>query len=266
MAIADSPLHGGGFIALDAQGNVYLSSGDGPNPHISKLSPSGQLLAQFTGFKGDAGVHGVAVDSQGNVYGAAQGGNDVVKFSPAGKLISRIGASQIAVPGGLAVDSHDALYVADEGGDAVEVFSPSGKLTRTIRGPFIRTRGLAVDAEGQLYVADHERGRVLKLDASGKQLASWGQGLNGISLSYPIEISLDGQGNVFVTDPGDMALQKLSPDGKLLAAWPARDKHHPIGVAALPDGTTFTTEDADDGKTARVVERSPAGKELVVWQ
>ena len=74
------------------------------------------------------------------------------------------------------------------------------------------------------------------------------------------------QGNVFVTDPGDMALQKLSPDGKLLAAWPARDKHHPIGVAALPDGTTFTTEDADDGKTARVVERSPAGKELVVWQ
>src|SRR5437879_13214584 len=95
-AIANSPLHSGGFIALDVQGNVYLSSGDGPNPHISKLSPSGQLLAQFTGFKGDAGVHGVAVDRQGKVYGAAQGGNDVVKLLHAGQMILRHSDSTIA--------------------------------------------------------------------------------------------------------------------------------------------------------------------------
>ena len=265
-AIANSPLHSGGFIALDVQGNVYLSSGDGPNPHISKLSPSGQLLAQFIGFSGDSGVQGVAVDSQGNVYGADQGANDVVKFSAAGKVLSTIGASQIGEPGGLAVDSHDVLYVADEAGAAVEVFSPSGKLTQTIRGTFGKTRGLAVGTLGQLYVVDHERGRVLTLDPSGKQLASWGEGVNGITLSYPIDISLDSLGDIFVTDPGDNALQKLSSDGKLLAKWPARDKYHPISVAALPDGRTFTTEDADDGKSARVVERSPAGSELAVWR
>src|SRR5207249_12006998 len=93
-----------------------------------------------------------------------------------------------------------------------------------------------------------------------------GEGVNGITLSYPIEISLDNLGDIFVTDPGDNALQKLSSDGKLLAKWPARDKYHPISVAALPDGRTFTTEDADDGKSARVVERSPAGSELAVWR
>src|SRR5437773_5663865 len=99
-AIANSPLHSGGFIALDVQGNVYLSSGDGPNPRISKLSPSGQLLTQFIGFSGDSGVQGVAVGSQGNVYGADQDANGVGKFSAAGKVLSTIGASQIGEPGG----------------------------------------------------------------------------------------------------------------------------------------------------------------------
>lgn len=264
-AIADTPLHAGGFITLDVEGNIYLSSGDGPNPRISKLSRAGQLLTKFVGFTGDSGVQGVAVDSEGNVYGADQGANDVVEFSPAGKVIANIGALQIGEPGGLAVDTHDSLYVADEASDVIEVFSPGGKLTRTIRGTFGKTRGLAADAQGQLYVVDHENGRVLKLDSSGTELASWGGGVNGITFSYPIEISLDGLGDIFVTDPGDNALQKLSLDGKLLAKWPARNKYHPIAVAALPDGTTFTTEDADDGKSARVVERSLDGRELAIW-
>jgi len=258
-------IHSDGFIALDGQGNTYVSSGDGPNPHISKLSTSGQLLAKFVGFTGDIGVQGVAVDGQGNVYGAEQGANDVVKFSPDGQVISRIGASQIGGPGGLAVDLRGVLYVADEVNNAVEVFSPNGTLKQTIRGAFGKTRGLAVDGLGQLYVADHESGRVLKLDPSGKLLASFGQGVNDIMLSYPIDVALDRQGDIFVTDPGGMALQKISPDGMLLAKWPARDSHHPISVEALPDGTTYTTEDADDGKSARIVERSPTGSELAVW-
>ena len=220
---------------------------------------------KFVGFTGDSGVQGVAVDGEGNVYGADQGANDVVKFSPTGKVVATIGASQIGEPGGLAVDSHDSLYVADEANAVIEVFSPAGKLTRTIRGTFGKTRGLAVDAVGQLYVVDHEKGRVLKLDSTGVQLASWGEGVNGVNLSYPIEISMDTVGDLFVTDSGDNALRKLSLEGKLLATWPARNKYHPIAVAALPDGTTFTTEDADDGKSARVVERSPAGRELAVW-
>lgn len=263
--LSNTPLLSGGFIALDTQGNIYLSSGDGPNPHISKLSPTGQFLTRFVGFTGQSGVQGVAVDSKGNVYGADQGANDVVKFSSDGRLIATIGANQIGEPGGLAVDSHDSLYVADEASDVVEVFLPTGRLTRTIRGTFGKTRGLSVDDRGQLYVADHEKGHVVKLDSSGKQLASWGDGVNGITLSYPIEISLDRLGDVFVTDPGDNALQKLSSDGRLLAKWQATGNYHPIAVAALPDGTTFTTEDADDGKSARVVERSPAGSWLAVW-
>src|SRR5437667_7197647 len=65
-AIANSPLHSGGFIALDVQGNVYLSSGDGPNPRISKLSPSGQSLTQFIGLCGVSAVSAVAVATMGH--------------------------------------------------------------------------------------------------------------------------------------------------------------------------------------------------------
>src|SRR5207237_478054 len=106
-------------------------------------------------------------------------------------------------PGGLALDSHDVLYVTDEAGAAVEVFAPSGKLTQTIRGTFGKTRGLAVGTLGQLYVVDHERGRVLTLDPSGKQLASWGEGVDGIG---GLERRPDDLDTVFVRYLGQTSL------------------------------------------------------------
>jgi serine/threonine-protein kinase len=266
LTITDRPLiNTGGFIALGPDGNLYVSSGDGPGPRITEVSPDGKPLMQFSGFTDDSGVQGVAVDSHGNVYGADQGSNDVVEFSSGGKLITRIGTSAISEPGGLAVDSQDSLYIADEGKNAIMVFSSSHRLIRTIQGTFGKVRGLYVDAQDQIFVVDHDNGTIQKLDPNGKRLAVWGSGADTLSFSYPIEITQDGSGNLFVTDPGDLAVQKLGPDGTVLGKWKASSNHHPIAIVALPDGTTYATEDDDAGKTARVVKRSPAGLEVVAW-
>lgn len=266
VVVTSQPLiNTGGFIALGPDENLYVSSGDGPRPHVSKVSPAGALLMQFSGFAGDSGVQGVAIDSHGNVYASDQGSNDVVKFSPDGKLIARIGTSMIGEPGGLTIDKDDNLYVADEGSSAIEVFSSNGAEVRTIRGTFGKTRGAMIDMNGNLLVVDHENGVIQKLDPSGSRLAVWGNGTGGLTLSYPIEIGADGKGDLFVTDPGNLAIRKVAPDGTLLATWTASGKHHPIAIVVLPDGTTYTTEDDDSGKTARVVHRSPAGVELVAW-
>jgi DNA-binding beta-propeller fold protein YncE len=266
--IAGALIYSGGFVALDAQGNLYVSSGDnGPNPRISKLSPAGQLLLQFVGFSPNVGVEGVAVDSVGNVYGADEGTNQVVKFSPTGKVIAKIGgAAQIGQPSGLAVDSHDALYVADQGQNAIDIYSTAGSLRQRIVGDFVKPRGVAIDAGGNLYITDHDNNRVEKLDPSGRVLATWGSGVGGVTLSYPIDVGLDAQGDVYVTDPGDSALQKISPGGKVLATWPAAGGYHPIAVAVQGDGTTFDTEDDPAGTSARVVKRSPAGVQVAVWK
>jgi tripartite motif-containing protein 71 len=265
-SIAGTLINSGGFIALDAQGNVYVSSGDGPTPRVTKLSSAGQRLMQFVGFSANVGVQGVAVDSRGYVYAADEGANDVVKFSPTGKIVAKVGAGKIGQPGGLAVDTHDALYVADEGGNAIEVFSSTGVLIRKILGDFIKPRGVAVDTLGQLYVTDHDNNRLEKLDPSGRRLATWGNGISGVTLNYPIDVALDAQGDVYVTDPGDSALKKISASGRLLATWLAAGAYNPIAVAAQADGTTYATEDDPTGTSARVIKRSPAGEQLAVWK
>jgi DNA-binding beta-propeller fold protein YncE len=68
------------YIAVDSQGNVYLSHGD----RVQKLSPTGDLLASWGG-TGDAPGRfkepmGIAVDSADSVYVADSGNNRIQKL------------------------------------------------------------------------------------------------------------------------------------------------------------------------------------------
>jgi len=121
----------------------------------------------------------------GNVYGADEGANDVVKFSPSGNVLAKIGAEEISQPGGLPVDAHGALYVADEGGNAIEISSATGALMRKITVGFLKPRGVTVDTLGQLYVEGHDNDRIEKLDPSGSRLATSGHGVGSVTLQCP---------------------------------------------------------------------------------
>jgi tripartite motif-containing protein 71 len=97
--IANLPLYSASSIAVDALGDVYVSSSS-PGSNIQKFSSEGTSLAQWGSYGSGNGqfapAYGLTVDGTGNVYVADYGGNRVVKFitPPAITLVSDVGNDQ----------------------------------------------------------------------------------------------------------------------------------------------------------------------------
>ncbi len=118
-------------IAVDSNGNIYLSSQGGS---ISKLFPGGGSEA-FAGF----GSHGIAVDSDGNVYTAD--GPTVRVISPTGSIrtvagsnsgyIDDVGtAAKFSGPSAVAVDPIGNIYVSDNGNGRIRKIFTNSELSK----------------------------------------------------------------------------------------------------------------------------------------
>src|SRR4029453_5084899 len=149
--------------------------------------------------------HGFYVDRDGNVWVTdAQGrdgkGHQVLKFSPAGKLLLTLGKA--GVPG--------------SGPD--ELNQPSD---------------VVVAPNGDIFVADgHDAGsnmRIVKYTKDGKFIKSWGKpGTGPGELNVPHALAFDSKGRVFVADRANNRLQIFDQEGKLLDEW--RQFSRPTGV------------------------------------
>ncbi len=144
--------------------------------------------------------HGIYVDADDNVWIAdAVGyapvpdglGHTIMKFSPDGELLMRLGKEGVA-------------------GDGTDVFNkPSDML---------------VAPNGDIFVADgHDAGgnnRIIKFDKDGNYLMQWGSmgGENG-EFRDPHALAMDSQGRLFVGDRGNSRLQIFSQDGEHIATW-----------------------------------------------
>jgi DNA-binding beta-propeller fold protein YncE len=137
--------------------------------------------------------------------------------------------------------------------------------------------------DGTLYVihrcfanscAGRSEAPILKYDASGKLLKSWGEGM----FNFPHGATVDRSGNLWVTDAGGEGgkghqVFKFSPDGKVLmtlgkagvSGSGADLFDQPNDVLVVPDGTIFVTDSHRNGKNNRVVKFSKDGKFIKEW-
>jgi DNA-binding beta-propeller fold protein YncE len=81
-------------VAWDAAGNIYVADGLGNNNRIAKFTPGGDFTATF-GHTGSGpgefrGVHGLAIDGNGNLYVADAGNNRIQVLDGQGKFRSEI--------------------------------------------------------------------------------------------------------------------------------------------------------------------------------
>lgn len=115
---------------------------------------------------------------------------------------------------------------------------------------------------------------ILRLDASGKLLKSWGAGM----FNFPHGASVDRQGNLWVTDARGAdgkghQVFKFSPDGEVLMTLGKKGvsgsgpEHFdlPTDVVVAPDGTIFVTDSHRNGKNNRVVKFTKDGKYIKEW-
>jgi len=137
--------------------------------------------------------------------------------------------------------------------------------------------------DGAIYVihrcfanscADRKEAPILKYDASGTLLKSWGQGM----FVFPHGATIDRDGNLWVTDArGENGkghqVFKFNPDGKVLmtlgkagVSGSGPDSFdQPTDVLVAPNGDIFVTDSHRSGKNNRVVKFTKEGKYIKEW-
>jgi hypothetical protein len=211
------------------------------NPPILEFNPSGKLLKSF-GAGLFAYPHGFTVDHAGNLWVTdvndaetvlgmsaknAAGvvmGQEVMKLSPAGKILMTLGKEGVA-------------------GNGTDTFD--------------RPTGVAIAPNGDIFVTDghlpnkHNNGRVLKFSKDGKFIKSWGKrGSAPGDFDEPHDIYLGGSLNrIYIADRRNQRIQVFDQDGKFIAAW--KQFGEPSSVFVGKDDTIYVGAGFPDANAKR---------------
>ncbi len=268
---SDARFHYPSGVAVDGDGNVYVT--DGENSTVRKVTPAGVVttLAGLGGNYGSTdgtnsdasfyGASGLAVDGSGNVYVAEFMNQTIRKVSPVGTnwVVTTLAGDPTIV---------DPFYNEPIGGYA-------DGTNRSAR--FNYPRGTAVDSSGNLYVADSGNCVIRKVSPAGVVTTLAGlAGNTGTAdgtgdqarFLWPSGVALDGSGNLYVADSGNCVIRKVSPAGVVttLAGLAGNNGtadgtgdqarfYHPDSVAVDSSGNVFVTDQYN--RTIRKI--SPAG-------
>ena len=204
---------GGGAVAVDTAGNIYVPENNGATDEIYEYSPTGAqtLLAGESAHYGDidgtgsaasfglAGNtqfsvlnNGIASDSSGNLYVADSGNNTIRKVTPGGVVTTLAGHTQVDGNGNLVSGFADGL------GSAARFSDPTG---------------IVVNSAGMIYVADTgnqvirqitPQGMVTTLAGVPASPGYQGQRSDGsgahAQFSVPGPMAIDKSGNLYVGD------------------------------------------------------------------
>ena len=212
------------YPAQDGSGNIWVGERCGQNSCVGRddvdsvllFDPSGKLLKSF-----GAGMivwpHGIFVDPDNNVWiadarGEGDQGHQVIKFSPDGEVLMRLGKAGVASdgpdtfnqPSDVLVAPSGDIFVADghgrTGNNRIVKFSSDGTFikawgqTGSAPGEFQDPHVLAMDSEGRLFVGDRNNRRVQIFDQDGNFIAHWYQ------FGRPSGVFIDANDVIYVAD------------------------------------------------------------------
>lgn len=220
-----------------------------PNPYLPGVSwgllPDGRKWGSTAG---------IAVGPDGNIWAIDRCGahgsrgtncagsplDPILEFDPSGKFLKSFGKGLFVSPHKITVDHDGNLWIADNGikdgkGQQVFKFDGNGKILLTlgkagVAGPgldtFDQPTEVAIAPDGDIFVADGhgekpaDNARIMKFDAHGKFLKTWGKKGTGLSeFDCPHTLAFDSQGRLFVGDRQNNRIQIFDQDGRFIAEW-----------------------------------------------
>lgn len=233
-----NPLTGVTSLATDSSGNLYASNGQ----VISRVTDS-QTSTVFSNITSGsinnaaAGLYGIAVDSNGTVYAAADIGEYILKI-PANAPSSNIAgtgspaysgdggpasSAGLSAPNSMTIDAAGTIYIADTNDRRVRSVDRNGIITTfadlsTNPFPAFGLYNIAVAADGGILIDDrnsiqeaHKDGSLTQIAVSGgNPTASGGPGVN-IPLQT-LDIASDTFGNTYVIN-NDFTVGKIDKAG-----------------------------------------------------
>jgi sugar lactone lactonase YvrE len=227
-------------LALDRSGNLVVAEGDFIVRRISRAGAVSTVAgaAGVPGYRdGSAsearfgGLHGIKVDSRGNIFVTDNPNHAVRKITPDGTVSTFVGngtpgtadgtgtAARLNFPHDLAIDAADNLYVADVANHTIRKITPAGVMT-TLAG------------------------------RAGQRGNTDGRGSAAL-FEFPSSLAVDAGGNVWVG--GNSVIRRIAPDGTVTTvagaagvqgtadgeALSARFNGGPEGLAFAPSGDLY---------------------------
>ena len=270
-------------VAIDSKGHIWIAERCGKNScagstldPILEFDESGKMLKSFGG-----GMfifpHGIWIDKQDNVWltdgqGKDGIGHQVIKFSPDGKVLMKLGKAGVAGSGEDEFNQPNAVIVAPNGdifvseghgakdaNNRVVKFDKNGKFiktwgkTGTGHGEFDQPHCLAFDSKGRLFVGDRSNNRIQIFDQDGNFIDEWAQ------FSRPSGVFIDKHDTLYVADSESGSVSRNHPgwkrgmrvgnvkDGSVIAFIPdpdenARGTSAAEGVAVDSKGVIYGAE------------------------
>jgi len=188
-------------VEIDTEGNLLVFQrcfasnciGRDEVPAFLKYNSDGKLIDSW-GEGMFVWPHGFFLDSDRNIWttdarGREGKGQQVLKFSPDGRVLMALGTAGVAGDG-----------------------------PNTLSGP----TDVAVAPTGEIFVADgHGNNRIVKYSSDGEFLMEWGQeGTGPGEFNEPHCLAFDSKGRLFVGDRVNERIQVFDQDGRYLAEWP----------------------------------------------
>ena len=241
-------------VATNAQGSSVGKDATfttKPDPRFAfDFGSPGMGNGQFTE------IHGIEVDSSGNVWVADYG--RIQKFNSSGVYQSQFdgeAASEwLSSPHGIEVDSSGNLWIADTINHRIAKFSSKGEFLAKFgtegegNGQLIWPYDVAVDSSGNLWVADTANQRIQKFNAKGEFLAKYGSfGTGNGQFEEPAGIAIDASGNVWVLDANAARIQKFNSQGEYLSQFGSKGSGngqfgYPQGIEIDSSGNIWVTD------------------------
>jgi hypothetical protein len=240
-------------VALDSKSNLWVfQRAERGKPQLFKFDPHAKLLLQIgedvIGYQEKA--HGMAVDAEDNVWITAAGSATVMKISPEGKLLLKLGQTgrrgdwdeskgqrllwePVMVAFGPTGDVFIGEGHANESPNDTDSDDPANNIgaARIIhldkngkfihqwfgnevgQGKFSSSHGLAVDpTNGDVWIGDREEYRIVVYNSEGKFLKTM-QMRNLVCALY-----FDSHGQPWMASGQDGQFLKMNRDGKILGA------------------------------------------------
>jgi hypothetical protein len=205
-------------------GNFWIAERCGANtcagktdPPVLEFDPSGKLLKSF-GSGMFTFPHGIFVSKDGSIWVVdGQGkdgiGHQVIKFSPDGQVLMRLGKAGVPgdtpdtfnQPNAMIEAPNGDIFVSDghnvgTGNARIIKFKKDGTFIKqwgghgSAPGQFEMPHALAFDSKGRLFVADRGNNRIQIFDQDGNFLDQWTQ------FSRPSGIYIDKNDLIYVAD------------------------------------------------------------------